>query len=151
MLTQWVDEPTRGKNVLDLVFSSDDDIISNLKVGERLGKGDHNMIQFEIKTNFSNKKKSFKKPNFRNANFERLQNEMGKLERNSEVDIESKWKSLKCNYMRIRNDCIQQKNVSLNKPEQPKWFNKDIAKQIGERQKAHNRLKLSYSRKYLIS
>ena len=38
---------------------------------------------------------------------------------------------------RIGNDCIQQKNVVLNKPGQPKWFKKDIAKQIGERQKAH--------------
>ena len=33
-LTQWVDKPTRGKNTLDLAFSTEDDIISNLSVGE---------------------------------------------------------------------------------------------------------------------
>ena len=43
--------------------------------------------------------------------------------------------------MAVRRDCIQQKNISLNKPEQPKWFNKEIAKQIGERQNAYRRSK----------
>ena len=49
---------------------------------------------------------------------------------------------MKDKYMSVRNYCIQQKNVSLNKPEQPKWFNNNIAKQIGERQKAHKLSKL---------
>ena len=52
LLTQWVGEATRGNNVLDLVFSSEDDLISNLAIGEKLGKSDHNMIKFEIKTFF---------------------------------------------------------------------------------------------------
>ena len=47
-LTQWVDKPTRGNNTLDLVFSSEDNMISKLSVGEKLGKSDHNMIRFEI-------------------------------------------------------------------------------------------------------
>ena len=109
LLTQWVDEATRGNNVLDLVFSSEDDIISNMRVGEKLGKSDHNIIKFEIKTNFSKKKKSFMKPDFRNANFERLRNEIRNIGRISEVDVESKWNSLKDKYMSVRSDCIQQK------------------------------------------
>ena len=36
-LTQWVDKPTRGNNTLDLVFSSEDNMISKLSVGEKLG------------------------------------------------------------------------------------------------------------------
>ena len=36
-LTQWVDKPTRGINTLDLVFSSEDNMISKLSVGEKLG------------------------------------------------------------------------------------------------------------------
>ena len=42
---------------------------------------------------------------------------------------------MKGNYQTVRDDCIPQKNVILNKPDQPKWFNKNIAKQIGEREK----------------
>ena len=51
-LTQWIDKPTRGNNTLDLVFSSEDNMISKLSVGEKLGKSDHNMIRFEILTSF---------------------------------------------------------------------------------------------------
>ena len=66
-LTQWVDKPTRGNNTLDLVFSSEDNMISKLSVGEKLGKSDHNMIKFEILTSFTKLGKSFMKPNFRKA------------------------------------------------------------------------------------
>ena len=52
-LTQWVDKPTRGNNTLDLVISSEDNMISKLSVGEKLGKSDHNIIRFEILTSFT--------------------------------------------------------------------------------------------------
>ena len=54
-LTQWVDKPTRGSNILDLIFSSEDNMISNVCVGEKLGKSDHNMVRFEIEASFLQK------------------------------------------------------------------------------------------------
>ena len=75
-LTQWVDKPTRGNNTLDFVFSSENNIISKLSVGERLGKSDHNMIRFEILTSFTKLEKSFVKPNFRKADFSGLRCEI---------------------------------------------------------------------------
>ena len=99
-------------------------------------------MKFEIKANFSQKMKSFRKPNFRKANFEMLRNEVRKIEKSPKEDVESKWNSLKRKYMANRNNCIQQKKVNLSKPGQPKWFNQDIAKQIGDRQKAYKLSKL---------
>ena len=58
-LTQWVDKSTRGNNTLDLVFSSEDNMISKLSVREKLDKSDHNMIRFEILTSFTKLEKSF--------------------------------------------------------------------------------------------
>ena len=142
ILTQWVEEPTRGNNILDLVFSSEDNLISNLEVGEKLGKSDHSIIRFEIKANFSKKKKSCMKPNFRKADFEKLRSEVRKIERNTDDDAETKWNSLKIKYMSVRSNCIPQRNAGADKHEQPKWFNKDIAKKIGERQKAYYQSKL---------
>ena len=142
LLTQWVEEPTRGNSILDLVFTSEDNLIANLSVGEKLGKGDHNMVKFEIKTTFSERKKSFVKPNFRKANFVKLRSEVRKIERCTDTDVKSKWSYLKVKYMSVRNNCIPQKNTSADKHVQPAWFNKDIAKQIGERQRAYNRSKL---------
>ena len=75
------------------------------------------------------------KPDFRNASFEMLHSEII-IDKSPEVDVESKWNLLKGKYTSVRKYCIQQKNVNLSKPEQPKWFIKDIAKQTGEKQKS---------------
>ena len=47
-LTQHVLEPTRGGNVLDLMLSSQNELVGNIKVHEPLGSSDHNQIQFNI-------------------------------------------------------------------------------------------------------
>ena len=48
-LTQHVLEPTRGENVLDLVLSSQNKLVDNVKIHEPLGNSDHNKIHFDIK------------------------------------------------------------------------------------------------------
>jgi hypothetical protein len=45
-LTQHVLEPTRQNNIIDLVISTEDDIVNNITILEVLG--DHNMINFDI-------------------------------------------------------------------------------------------------------
>ena len=73
-LTQWVDKPTKGNNTLDLLFLSENNMISKLSVREKIGKSDHNMIRFEILTSFTNLEKSFMKPNFQKTlNYSSLQ------------------------------------------------------------------------------
>ena len=47
-LVQHVLEPTRQNNVLDLVFSSEKDMIDNVCVLGHLGKSDHCMVQFDL-------------------------------------------------------------------------------------------------------
>ena len=59
------------------------------------------------------------KPDFRNTDFVMLQSEIRKMEKNLE-DVESKWNSLKDKCLLVRNYCMKQKNIYLNKPKQPK-------------------------------
>jgi hypothetical protein len=47
-LWQHVDKATRGDNVLDLVFSSEKNMIENLKVEEPFGTSDHCVIRYEV-------------------------------------------------------------------------------------------------------
>jgi len=49
-LTQHVLEPTRGGNVFDLLFSSQHELVDNIKICEPLGSSDHNQIHFSIKS-----------------------------------------------------------------------------------------------------
>ena len=48
-LTQHVLEPTKGENVLDIVLSSQNELMDNVKTHKSLGNCDHNQIHFDIK------------------------------------------------------------------------------------------------------
>ena len=56
-LTQHVLEPTRGENVLDIVLSSQKELVDNVKIHEPLGNSDHNQIQFDINVKSESKNK----------------------------------------------------------------------------------------------
>ena len=47
-LNQHVLEPTRGENVLDIVLSSQQELVDNVKMHEPWGNSDHNQIHFDI-------------------------------------------------------------------------------------------------------
>ena len=108
--TQWVDKPTRGNNTLDLAFSSEDNMISKLSVGERSGKSDPNMIRNLI----------------RNFNI------VYKTRRRAELF------SFKTEFMKAQSCCIPQRKITPNGTKQPEWFNKSIVEAISNRQKAYN-------------
>ena len=50
LMSQQVLEPTRGKNILDLVITTNEGLIRNLQVGEPFS--DHNSIAFEVTMSF---------------------------------------------------------------------------------------------------
>ena len=54
-LTQHMPEPTRGENVLDVVLSSQTELLDNVKTHEPLGNSDHNQIHFDIKLKLESK------------------------------------------------------------------------------------------------
>ena len=56
-LTQHVLEPTRGENVLDIVLSSQQELVDNVKIHEPLGNSDHNQIHFDINVKSESKNK----------------------------------------------------------------------------------------------
>ena len=47
-LTQHVLELTMGEHVLDIVLSSQKELVDNVKIHEPLGNSDHNQIHFDI-------------------------------------------------------------------------------------------------------
>ena len=47
-LTQLVREPTRGSNILDLLFDNREGLVGDVKVGGHVGQSDHKMQDFSI-------------------------------------------------------------------------------------------------------
>ena len=68
-LTQHVHETTRKNNILDLVISTEEELIVNLNITDKIG--DDQAIIFSIKTKKGNIA-SEKKYNFRRANFDAM-------------------------------------------------------------------------------
>ena len=56
-LTQHVLEPTREENVFNIVLSSQNELVDNVKIHEPLGNSDHNQIQFDINVKSESKNK----------------------------------------------------------------------------------------------
>lgn len=76
-LTQYVEEPTRDRNLLDLVFSNDEGTVENVRVREGLGTSDHFSVFFEcICTEGKRAMSEVVKRDWRRANWDRIRNFM---------------------------------------------------------------------------
>ena len=70
-LIQHLLEPTRGENVhvLDIVLSSQKELVDNVKIHESLGNSDHNQIHFNINVKSESKNKKTYWRNFHKGNY----------------------------------------------------------------------------------
>ena len=53
---EFVLAPTSGENVLYIAFSSQQELVDNVKIHEPLGNSDHNQIHFDINVKSERKK-----------------------------------------------------------------------------------------------
>jgi len=47
-MQQDVMEPTRGKNTLDLVITSDENVVENVSAGKHFNTGDLQVVRWEV-------------------------------------------------------------------------------------------------------
>ena len=78
-LTQFVDKPTRGSAVLDLL-SNDPNMVEEVEVGERLGASDHNVVCANILLRVRVQDSRVRLLDFRKANFEGMRRELGDVD-----------------------------------------------------------------------
>ena len=76
-------EPTRGENVLDIVLSSQKELVDNVKIYEPLGNSDHNQIHFDINVKSESKNKKTYKRNFHKGNYKDMRKYLAKLDWNN--------------------------------------------------------------------
>ena len=72
-LTQHVLSPTRGDNILDLVFSSDSSLITATSVTPPLPSCDHCVVLFQLNSTFSSSSSAHPFLDFRKGNYEAIQ------------------------------------------------------------------------------
>ena len=73
-------KPTRGENVLDIVLSSQKELVDNVKILEPLGNSYHNQIHFDINVKSECKNKKMYRRNFHTGNYKYMSNYLAKLD-----------------------------------------------------------------------
>ena len=142
-LTQHVKDPTRGKNILDLILSTNPHQVNNVKVLERFGKSDHNMIEFEIETGHKPDSWKTKYRDFRKADFNKIRDEL-KAEgcrNDSNMGVAESLRKLTAKLEKAVDRNVPLKERSMNKPPKPMWWNRKIKKLRKNRLKWWNRFK----------
>ena len=82
---QFVTNPTRGRNILDLVLCNDSFAVSGLQVEPSFSNSDHNAISFDLfYTDLigTSKRPDIKKFNFKKANWENIMLQVSSLDWN---------------------------------------------------------------------
>ena len=135
-LTQYVREPTRGNNILDLVMSTEERLVGNILVGNKLGGADHNMVEFTIKVPRPAPQGAARRPNFVRANFQGMREQLSALnliEQLREGTVDACCRILN---ERVREACDRYIPLRTIDPAQrirPPWWNIEVARALNRR------------------
>ena len=124
-------EPTRGKNVLDIVLSSQKELVDNVKIHEPLGNSDHNQIHFDINIKSESKNKKTYRRNFHKSNYKDMRKYLANLDWNKMLMNKT---AIQCwNILKYENERIIDKFVPLKnqgKRSRKKHLSKEAIRKI---------------------
>lgn len=127
-LSQLVDEPTRGKNFLDLILCTDETTVEDLKVGEPFETSDHSIIRFNFVSRPIKCERVDNKFNFFKADYNQIRDFV--KSRNwdrltSLTSVEEQWAEIKKELVLIRDKFIPKYRRCKARC---KWVNKNVTK-----------------------
>ncbi len=130
--------PTRGNNILDLVFTTDIHLITACEVGEPFASSDHNIIRYVLYIETKARENTLLIPNYRKPNFNDLRKELALVNWNHLLNNESAQK--------MHNRFTAQITASVNKliplkprrteNQKPLWMTNYLQKIFVEKKKA---------------
>ena len=137
-LYQLVDKPTRKENFLDLVFSSDENIVENVVVREHFGNSDHNMVEFQLVIGKLRTDNSVNCFNYYRANYQdiieaAICKHWDDIKRDNVNDM---WVDLRSDILQIRDIFVPLTGKSKIKC---KWANKIVKKRRRAKRRAWNK------------
>ena len=88
-LWQHVDQATRGDNILDLVLSTERNLVENLRITAPIGKSDHVTVQFTLCFDNQGKQELNLGFDYRRAEYMKISEELEGRDWNEEFDHET--------------------------------------------------------------
>ena len=140
-LTQHVVEPTREENILDLVVSTEENMIEDVQVGERFGSNDHQLIRFTIASEHEIEEIKHKKRfNYYRADFDKVRNkikEKNLKQRLAGLGVQDKWKKFASCMKEVVEETVLTHKRNTKKCS---WVNKDVIKTRRAKYKAWKKI-----------
>ncbi len=144
-LWQSVQKPTRGNNILDLVFTNDCVLVDTCEVGEPLSNSDHNIVRIKLNLQISTRENVLPVPNYKKAIFSNIKRILNSINWSQLLDdncIEEMYEkiSAKLSYILSKNIPQKPRRIDHNKP---LWMTNYLLKMVGDKRKAYKRYKLT--------
>ena len=143
-LTQHVLSPTRGDAILDLVLSSEPDLVSNVSVIHNFGNSDHNMVTFT--THFQcqqfNNMKTLK--DYKNGDYESINAVLASTNWNEFLDDDTAgcWSKFSNLLHQLEDKFIPVKRISgQNDNKKPMWMTHKAFKCVRKKRKVFRKYK----------
>ena len=142
-LHQYVNRPTRDNNILDLIFSTSENLVNEVNVGPVFSSSDHRIITFSIKLKESKVSDSKEKvPDYQKANFNRLRSILNNAdwsEISRETNIDQSWENFTTVLNKAINLCVPYRNRRSSMKNKPKWWNNEIKNSLSLKKRAHSK------------
>jgi hypothetical protein len=141
-LTQHITKPTRGNNILDLVITSDEQLVEKVIVGQNFGTSDHQTVTFDLKLigKIENTQRHDRK-NYFKGNYDLAKKMIGAMDLKGMIqgkDAEESWKVfMDCMSGVIESTIPKQKKVNRKLP----WITREVQKKRGAKNRAWKKLR----------
>ena len=137
-LNQLVSEPTRGNNILDLLLTTDANIIKNLTISDLLSSSDHLSLEFDVAFNSDIKQSSVNLIDFAKSNLDGLREALAthnwsNLYEKSNVD--DAWTHFLREFNNVSARFVYHKEKRQNNSTKPKWWNASIGRCINSKRR----------------
>ena len=150
-LCQHIDSFTRYRegqdpSCLDLLFTDKENIIDNVKIGDKLGASDHASIIFDVLCTFERNDSQQQRPDFYKADYRSIRTYLQSVDWNemSDMDTETSWDF----FMNKVSYCIEQYvpvKKTNKKFKKPKWMDQYCVRKVKKKYQAWKRFTHSHS------
>ena len=140
-LNQHVSEPTRGENILDLNFSTNDALISNVNIGPEFSTSDHKLVTFDINLEVYNINPSSEVIFlYKRGDFDKLRAILSEIDWNIVLQgtcVDEAWKLFISTLNNAVKSCVPVSKRRSQNNNKPRWWNNQIKNKLTLKKRAY--------------
>ena len=125
--------PTRNDTILDLILSSDPDLVSDVLVLHNLGNSDHNMVSFTVHSESETFHSVRQVRDYRKGDYDGIREQLRDIDWDSFMsgDMESSWTKFKELLLKLECKFIPIKRIAGNgRIKKPVWMTRKALKYV---------------------